>query len=267
MDCSSTPTGSVPVRADARGNGRDQILSKHQASPSDVTAVGLGWQMSPSRLTVIGAVGRRLVPYVIEATLIPTAIFYVLLVTTELRWALVGALAWSYSAVIRRLVAGRPIPGLLVLATLGITVRTIVTLLSGNSFVYFVQPILRTVLTAALFLGSVAIGRPLIARFAQDFCPLTADVRCRPGVTQLFRRLTYLWGGVNVVVAASSLVLLLTLPVSVFVVSAAVSAWAVTCSGVVLTVGDSVRTARREGLITALAPNGTLYAATVHPVT
>jgi hypothetical protein len=32
-------------------------------------------------------------------------------------------------------------------------------------------------------------------------------------------------------------------------------------------VGDSVRTARRDGLITALSPNGTLYAATTHPVT
>jgi hypothetical protein len=61
-------------------------------------------------------------------------------------------------------------------------------------------------------------------------------------------------------------VMLLTLPVSLFVVTTAVCAWIVTCSGVVITVGDSVRTARREGLITALSPTGTLYAATTHPV-
>ena len=160
----------------------------------------------------------------------------------------------------RRIVTRRPIPGLLVLATLGITVRTIIYLLSGNEFVYFFQPIMRTVATAAVFALSVCIGRPLIARFAADFCPLSPDVQSRPAIVQLFRRLTYLWAGVNAVAAAATLTLLLTVPVAVFVATATVSAWVLTCSGVVLTVSDSVRTARSEGLHTAVAPNGRLHA-------
>ena len=48
--------------------------------------------------------------------------------------------------------------------------------------------------------------------------------------------------------------LLLTVPVAVFVGTATVSAWIITCSGVVLTVSDSVRTARSEGLHTAVVP-------------
>jgi hypothetical protein len=163
------------------------------------------------------------------------------------------------------LIGRRPIPGLLVLGCLGITVRTVIYLLSGNAFVYFVQPILRTTLTGLMFAGSVALGRPLIARFANDFCPLSPDVCVRPGIRRLFIRLTILWAGVNGLAAASSLVLLLTVPVSVFVVTAAVSAWIVTCSGVVISVADSVTTARREGLITALSPDGRLYAATALP--
>ena len=225
-----------------------------------------GWLLRPSRRIVVGAVARRLGPYLIEATVIPTALFYVLLgATRELRWALLGALVWSYAAVVRRRMAGRPIPGLLVLATLGISVRTLVFFWSDNSFVYFVQPILRTLLTAGLFAGSVIVGRPLIERFAADFCPLTPDVQERPGILRLFRRLTYLWAGANTLVAAATLTLLLTVPVPVFVVTAAVAAWTVTCTGVVLTVADSVTTARREGLITALSPTGALYAATVLP--
>lgn len=235
-------------------------------SPSDA-ATALGWQLRPSKRSVIGAVTRRLVPYLIEATLIPTTLFYVLLVVGDMRWALFGALAWSYGAVARRLLGHHPVPGLLILATLGVTVRTIVYLLSSNDFVYFVQPILRTTLTGVLFAGSVAIGRPLIARFAGDFCPLTAEVRGRPGILRLFARLSILWAVVNALAAASSLVLLLTVPVPVFVLTAAVSAWAVTCSGVVVTVADAVTTARREGLITALSPDGRLYAATIHPAT
>jgi hypothetical protein len=223
--------------------------------------------MRPSPRRVVGAVARRLFPYLIEATIIPTALFYVLLVVGDMRWALAGALAWSYGAIVRRAVGGRTVPGLLILATIGITVRTIVYLLSNNDFVYFVGPILRTTLTGLVFATSVAFGRPLIARFAGDFCPLAPDVSVRPGVVRLFTRLTILWATVNALAAASSLVLLLTVPVAVFVVTAAVSAWIITCTGVVLTVVDSVTTARREGLVTAVSPDGRLYAATIQPAT
>jgi hypothetical protein len=223
--------------------------------PADVA-----WRTNPSKLSVVKAVGRRMVPYLIEATIIPTALFYLFLITFELKWAIVAALGWTYAAIARRLVTRSPISGLLVLATLGISLRTIVYLLSGNSFVYFLQPIMRTLATAAVFALSVCIGRPLIARFAGDFCPLAPDLQRRPAVVRLFRRLTYLWAAVNAVAAATTLTLLLTVPVAVFVVTATVSAWIITCSGVVLTVSDAVRTARTEGLHTAIAPNGRLHA-------
>ena len=94
---------------------------------------------------------------------------------------------------------------------------------------------------------------------------MSDDVRAPSAVSSLFTRLSIVWATVNALAAASSLVLLLTVPVSVFVVTAAVSAWIVTCSGVVVTVVDSVTTARREGLVTALSPDCVLYAATIHP--
>jgi hypothetical protein len=218
------------------------------------------WHMDPGIFSVIKAVTRRMVPYLVEATIIPTALFYLGLATLGLKWAILAALAWTYAAVGRKLVAGRPVPGLLVLATLGITVRTLVFLFNENTFVYFVQPIMRTVATSAFFAASVLVGRPLIARFAADFCPLAAGVVDRPAIVSLFRRLTYLWAGVNAVAALTSLTLLLTVPVPVFVGTATVSAWVITCTGVVLTVTDAVRTARREGLRTAVAPNGRLHA-------
>ena len=220
----------------------------------------VAWRTNPSKVSVVKAVGRRMVPYLVEATLIPMALFYVFFITFELKWAIVVALLWTYAAMGRRILTGRPIPGLLVLATLGISVRTVVYILSGNYFVYFFQPIMRTVVTAAAFAISVCVGRPLIARFAADFCPLSPDVRERPAIDRLFRRLTYLWAGVNGLAAAATLTLLLTVPVPVFVGTAAVSTWIITCSGVVLTVSDSVRTARSEGLHTAVAPNGRLHA-------
>jgi hypothetical protein len=220
----------------------------------------LTWRMDPSKFSVVGAVTKRLVPYLIEATLIPTALFYGFLVAGGLTWAFVAALGWTYTAVLRRVVGRNPIPGLLILACLGITVRTGVYLFSGNSFVYFVQPILRTLGTAGCLAVSVLVGRPLIARFASDFCPLSPEVQDRPGIVRLFQQLTFLWAGVNLVAALVSLTLLLTVPTAVFVGMATVSAWIATCVGVVVTVAASVRTARREGLATAVAPNGALRA-------
>ena len=220
----------------------------------------LSQQMYPSNLSVVGAVTRRLVPYLIEATLIPTVLFYAFLITLDLKWGIVAAFGWCYAAVARRLVGRRPVPGLLVLGCLGITVRTAIYLLSGNAFVYFVQPILRTLVTAATFGVSVGVGRPLIARFASDFCPLSEELQARPAIVQLFRRLTYLWAGVNAAAAAVSLTLLLTVPTTVFVGTATVAAWAITCTGVVLTVSDSVRTARSEGVTASIGPKGSIRA-------
>ena len=199
-------------------------------------------------------------PYLIESTLIPTVLFYLSLLAFGLRWAFVAALGWTYAAVARRIVGRRPVPALLLLACLGITMRTGVYLLSGSEFVYFVQPILRTLGTSAVFAMSVVIGRPLIARFAGDFCGLTPDIRDRPAIVDLFRRLTYLWAGVNLVAALVTLTLLLTVSTPVFVGTATVAAWIITGSGIVLTVSDALRTARSEGLATAVGANGSLRA-------
>ena len=151
---------------------RDLALARE---PADVA-----WRMNPSRVSVVKAVGRRMVPYLIEATLIPMALFYLFFIMFELKWAIVAALVWTYAAMGRRILTGRSVPGLLVLATSGISVRTVIYVLSGNDFVYFFQPIMRTVATAATFALSVRIGRPLVARFAADFCRSALTSRSAP---------------------------------------------------------------------------------------
>ena len=137
-------------------------------------------------------------------------------------------------------------------------------LVNESSFVYFVQPIIKTVATSLLFAVSVLAGKPLVARFAADFCAFGDDVGGRPAIVSLFRRLTYLWAGAQFTIAAVNLVLLLTVPVAVFVGTAAATAWAVMAAGVVITVADAVRTTRSDGLGTALARGGRLHAY-VHP--
>lgn len=218
------------------------------------------WHANPSKTSVVGAVLRRLVPYLVEATIIPTALFYTGLLMFGLLWGIVAAASWTYVSVMRRLVRRRPIPGLLLLATLGISLRLALYLVNDNAFAYFVQPIVRTVATAVFFASSAVIGKPLVARFASDFCAFGSDVQNRPAIVSLFRRLTYLWAGAQATIAIVDLTLLLTVPLSVFVGTATATAWIVMCGGVVLTVADAARTARTDGLRTAVASGGRLHA-------
>jgi hypothetical protein len=100
----------------------------------------------------------------------------------------------------------------------------------------------------------------LIARFARDFCHLEPELEGTPGMVSLYRRLTYLWAGVNFLAAGATLTLLCTLPVNAFLAARPFTAWLITGTGVVLTVSAAVRFARREGLLAAVGPDGTLTA-------
>jgi hypothetical protein len=229
-------------------------------SELDHTAVDPLWRLDPSWGPVVWAVVRRLWPYLVEATVIPTVAYYAVMSGFGQFWGIVAASVCTYLAVARRLVFRQPVPGLLIVASVGITVRLGIFLLNHSSFVYFLQPIAKTGSTALLFGASVLVGKPLVARFASDFCSFDEAVGGRPAITSLFRRLTYLWAGAQLTIAAVNLTLLLTVPVAVFVGTAAGTAWAVMSIGVAITVSDAVRTTRHDGLGTALAAGGRLHA-------
>jgi hypothetical protein len=169
--------------------------------------------------------------------------------------AMLGALGWAFLAVGRRMIMGDGVPGLLLLATLGLSVRTLVGLLSGSMFAYFLQPIATTVALAALFLGSVMFGRPVITRLAHDFCPIADDVAGRPAVARLFAGLTLLWAGVHLLTAATTFTMLVSMSVPVFVLVKTVTTMAITVAAIVFTVSWAISIARREDLVlTGIVP-------------
>jgi hypothetical protein len=202
---------------------------------------------SLSKLGVLKVVGRRSLPSVIEATVVPAVLFYVFFVTLGPVVAMLAVLSWSYGAVVRRLISGHRIPGVLQLAVVGLTVRTIVGVFSGT-FMYFLQPIATTVALALVFLGSLLFGRPIIARMASDFCPLGPEIAGRPAVARLFSGLTLLWAGVHLLTAGTTFALLVSLPTTTFVAMKSVVSLPITMSAIVFTVSWSMRTARAEGL-------------------
>jgi hypothetical protein len=206
-----------------------------------------------SRRSILRAVIRRSGPHVIEASVIPAVLFYGCLVGVGLHAAYLGVLAWSYGAFAVRVARGRSVPPLLVLTMIGISVRTVVAIISGSPFVYFVQPVLSTVAMSLVFLGSVLIGRPLIASLAHEFWPLTSEDVSSPAVTRLFRNLTVLWAGINLATAVTTMVLLTVLPLATFVAVKQLTGLGITAVGVYVTVSSSLRMARRENLASLYA--------------
>jgi hypothetical protein len=81
------------------------------------------WRVDPAWTLVVWAVVRRLFAYLVEATLITTAMYYAGLVTFGQVWGILAAATCTYVSVSRRLVRPQPVPGLLVVASVGISVR------------------------------------------------------------------------------------------------------------------------------------------------
>jgi hypothetical protein len=204
-----------------------------------------------SKPAILRAVARRGLPNVIEATVVPAILFYVLVVAVNGTAAIIGAMAWALVAVLRRLAVRAPIPSILILGTLGILVRTLVGLLSGSMFAYFLQPLATTVALGVLFLASALAGRPVIGRLAHDFCPIAPEVASRPAVVSLFVGLTVLWAGVHLLTAATTFGMLVSLPVPTFILVKTITSMSITVAAIVFTVTWSIRVARAEHLVFA----------------
>ncbi len=157
------------------------------------------------------ALARHALPQVVEATLVPLALFYAGLVALGPKGAILAALAWSYAAIMRRVWRHERLPGLLLLATAGLTARSVLALVSHDSlFVYFLQPSLATAVLGGAFLLSVPLGRPLAEKLARDFVPLPPSFFKRPKVRQLFVRISLLWALVSLANAGGTILLLLS---------------------------------------------------------
>jgi intracellular septation protein A len=182
------------------------------------------------------------------AVVAPSVLFAATLMTFDVMAAVTVALAWVVGATCWRWATGRPVSGLLML-TLGImTIRTGFTLATGNTFVYFVQPVFADAAVAALFLGSLATARPLVARLAPDFYPVDAALAARPRIRRLFRRLTLLWGLVVVVKGSVTLWLLVSLSTVHYVLIQSSTIIALLLTATAATVALSAVVGRQEGM-------------------
>lgn len=210
-------------------------------------------ELSAQKAQLLKAVARRGLPGIVEASLVPAAIFLVTNRFLGAQLAMVGVLVWGIATVTLRRSRGKNVPALVFVGLAALVLRTLVGVISGSTLAYFAQPIVTTTAIAGIFLVSVLVGRPLIARIAHDFCPICPSVAARPTVTALFAGLTVLWAGAQILTAGATIALLVSLDTQLYVVVKPFVTMSISAAAVTATVVWATRIAQREGLVFATA--------------
>jgi hypothetical protein len=183
------------------------------------------------------------------ANVVPGALFYLCLRLGSMWLALFVALGWCYGVICWRLATKRRTSGLLLLTAVGLTAKTVLALASGSTFIYFLQPAANDAIVALLFLLSLATTRPVVARLAGDFYPMSAEVAGRPRIRRLFWHLTLLWAVLCLTKSGVTVWLLESLPPVQFVAIKSILIMVIIIAGIAVTVEAARRVAKREGLL------------------
>jgi len=191
---------------------------------------------------------RHALPVVLEGVIGPLVLFYLLLILSGFRGALIAALTWSYLALGRRLLRGERVSMLLLFGTVLITMRTVIAFITGSAFIYFAQPTAGTVIISLALLVSAAIGRPFTQRFAHDFCPMDPAIMGRPLVRRFFIRISVLWATVLMLNAGIVFWLLVSSSLRSFVLERSVVTYGLTALAIFFSITRFMTMMRDDGI-------------------
>jgi uncharacterized membrane protein len=214
----------------------------------DITVAALP-VASPPAPPHLGEIVARVAVSLATAVLVPAALFTTALVTFNIATAMLVGLAWMTGATAWRWATGRRVSGLLLLTLGMLTLKTCIALVTGNTFIYFVQPVFVDATVATLFLASLWSTQPIVARLAPDFYPIDAALAARPAIRRLFRDLTLMWALVILVKGGVTLWLLASLSTVHFVLIKGGVIITLTLLAATTTVVWAVIVGRTEGLL------------------
>jgi hypothetical protein len=164
-------------------------------------------------------VARTLIISLAESFGIPLAVFAGVDVLAGDHAALLAGLGCAWLAMAVRRLLGGPIPGLLIISTLLLSLQTVVAFTTGDTWVYLLQPAIAKLLLSGLFVRSTRSRRPLIGQLAKEVCALPETLTGHADLTELFRRLTLLWAGIFAVLAFGMGVMAVTQSVAAFLLT------------------------------------------------
>jgi hypothetical protein len=207
-----------------------------------------------------GAIVRRVGLSLLIACVVPGTLFFLCFTFAGVWTAILAALGWSYGALAFRALTSRRTSGLLVLTAVVMTGRTVIALLTGSTFLYFLQPVISDGVVGTTFLLSLATARPVVARLAGDFYPMDQELAMRPRIRRLFWHLTMLWALLCLAKATMTMWLLQSTSLETLVMVKSISVPTINGLAAAVTIMAAVVVARKEGLLGPAADDGVVTA-------
>ncbi|MGH9061629.1 MAG: VC0807 family protein [Acidimicrobiales bacterium] len=190
--------------------------------------------------------------HLLESALVPAGLFYLLLTVAGFGGGVLAALGWSAAAIACRIVLRKPLPAVLLLTTALMIARTVLGLLSGSVFVYFLQPTLQNFLLALLLLASAPLNRPVLARLARDFCAFPDGLSNHPRVHRFFQQVSLLWAFVFAVNGVATLLTLAKATVGDFLLVSTAGSYTLVGLGILVSLVWFRRALRRGEIVLRL---------------
>lgn len=215
-----TPTSTDYGEADPLGYG--------ELFDGESSARGKNLRVTPAKVLrlIVGAL-----PALLVATIIPLLIFYSVSAAAGMKAGIVASLAWAYLMLGRQIITTKRMSGLLIITSFTLTVRCITWVIHQSTFTYFAVPVVETIGMGALFVVTLAMGRPLLVNLARDFVPSLGDHLSDDKHQRLVRNLSCVWGFVYLGSACTSAFLLVTQNIHWFLLLHQMSGWMWTGTG------------------------------------
>jgi uncharacterized membrane protein len=136
---------------------------------------------------------RQVMTRAAMVSLLPMTVFYMTLSLAGVRTAALVTALLYYVGLFSRIVRRKPVLAAAMFAAGLLGVRTVVVFCTGSAFLYFMQPVAGTLAVATTFAASCIAGRPILERFAHDFCPLTPELSAHLRSARYFTWLSLVW--------------------------------------------------------------------------
>jgi hypothetical protein len=188
---------------------------------------------------------RAALPAILVASLIPLALFYLVLVAGSMFWAIAVSVVYAYGLAAVQYSRSRRVSGMLLMTVFMVSVRAIGAAASGQVLVYFALPVVETAGFALLFVATLWTSEPLIVRIVRDLVPHVADDLAERRA--LIRGLSFIWMATYLASGATTLALLTTVSLPVYMGAHQLAGWCWVAGGVALSVALCQR--RGAGLL------------------
>ncbi len=221
------------VSAPSEPGGNHGVLASLEVGGRDL----VGGNLWAGRTLLRGAF-----PSIAVATLIPMALFYLTLAAGSIVWAIGVSVLYAYGFAAFQYRWRRRVSGMLLMTVFMVTVRAVSAMASGHSVVYFAIPVAETAGFGLMFVATMWTSQPLIVRLARDLVPhLADDLATRRA---LIRGLSLIWMVTYLASGATTLTLLTTVSLPVYLGAHQLAGWCWVGGGVAL----SLSLCRRRGV-------------------